>query len=61
MRKAHLGALLSVAAMGGGELMRFSLERPYGGKSRHRHELSQNSNVEYYTDEKGNIRRRKSK
>lgn len=61
MMKRHLGALLSVASMGGGELMKFSLERSYGGKSRPYRNHPQNNNVEYYTDEKGQIKRRKNK
>ena len=59
MIKRHLGALLSVASMGGGELMEFSLERSYRSKNNRPHHLSQNNNVEYYTDEKGQIKRRK--
>lgn len=59
--KVHLGALLSVASMGGGELMKFSLEPSYGGggNASNYKKRPQNDNVEYYVDGKGQLKRRR--
>lgn len=59
MKHYLLTALMGSMMLSGGEMAKYSLERSYGGKKHRRHDLQQNNNVEYYTDEKGQLKRRK--